>query len=155
MPGRDITRLLNSAVRVLLLLTCVIGCGTSLSAPAWSQEPAASTQSKPDASQQAPDKTSPAPAEQSKTEETKTAQDSTDQPKSDQSKSDQPKTDQPKTDQQTPEQQKKPSDEGIYVFHKEADEVLLHATVVDDKQHIITNLDRNAFSVFEDGKPQN
>jgi VWFA-related protein len=31
---------------------------------------------------------------------------------------------------------------------------MLHATVVDDKQHIITNLDRNAFTVFEDGKPQ-
>jgi VWFA-related protein len=123
----------------------VIGCGTRLSAPAWSQEPAASTQSKPDASKQAPDKSSSAPAEQSKTEDAKTAQDSTDQSKSDQ----------PKTDQQTPEQQKKPSDEGIYVFHKEADEVMLHATVVDDKQHIITNLDRNAFSVFEDGKPQN
>jgi Ca-activated chloride channel family protein len=35
------------------------------------------------------------------------------------------------------------------------DEVLLHATVVDDKQHIVTNLDRSAFTVFEDGKPQN
>ena len=35
------------------------------------------------------------------------------------------------------------------------DEVLLHASVVDDKQHIITTLDRNAFTVFEDGKPQN
>src|SRR5260370_39745728 len=31
---------------------------------------------------------------------------------------------------------------------------MLHATVVDDKQHIITNLDRTAFTVFEDGKPQ-
>ena len=32
---------------------------------------------------------------------------------------------------------------------------MLHATVVDDKQHIVTNLDRTAFSVFEDGKQQN
>ena len=32
---------------------------------------------------------------------------------------------------------------------------MLHATVVDDKQHIITNLDRGAFTVFEDGKQQN
>jgi len=31
----------------------------------------------------------------------------------------------------------------------------LHATVVDEKQHIVTDLDRKAFSVFEDGKPQN
>ncbi len=31
----------------------------------------------------------------------------------------------------------------------------MHATVVDDKQHIVTNLDRTAFTIFEDGKPQN
>ncbi len=135
MPGRDITRLLNSAVRVLLLLTCVIGCGTRMFAPAWSQEPAAQTQSKPDDSKQASDKSSPAQADQSKTDQSKTPQET--------------------TDQQKTEQQKKVDDEGIYVIHREADEVMLHATVVDDKQHIITNLDRNAFSVFEDGKPQN
>jgi len=43
---------------------------------------------------------------------------------------------------------------GVFVFRKDVDEVMLHATVVDDKQRIITNLDRNAFTVFEDGKPQ-
>jgi VWFA-related protein len=47
------------------------------------------------------------------------------------------------------------NDEGVFVFKKDVDEVLLHATVVDDKQHIVTNLDRSAFTVFEDGKPQN
>jgi len=31
---------------------------------------------------------------------------------------------------------------------------MLHATVVDDKQHLVTNLDRNAFAVFEGGKLQ-
>jgi Ca-activated chloride channel family protein len=50
----------------------------------------------------------------------------------------------------------KPSEEtGTFVIRKDVDEVLLHATVVDDKQHIVTDLDRQAFSVFEDGKPQN
>ena len=43
---------------------------------------------------------------------------------------------------------------GTYVIRKDVDEVLLHATVVDDKQHIITNLNRNDFTVLEDGKPQ-
>jgi Ca-activated chloride channel homolog len=43
---------------------------------------------------------------------------------------------------------------GTLVIRKDVDEVLLHATVIDDKQHIVTDLDRNAFSVFEDGKPQ-
>src|SRR5579859_1558563 len=47
------------------------------------------------------------------------------------------------------------NDQGVFVFKKDVDEVMLHATVVDDKQHIITSLDRGAFSVFEDGKPQN
>ncbi len=32
--------------------------------------------------------------------------------------------------------------------------MLLHATVIDDKQRIITDLGQNAFTVFEDGKPQ-
>jgi Ca-activated chloride channel family protein len=52
-------------------------------------------------------------------------------------------------------QQQAPDENGTYVIRKDVDEVLLHATVVDDKQHIVTNLDRNAFTIFEDGKPQN
>ncbi len=43
---------------------------------------------------------------------------------------------------------------GVFVFRKDVDEVMLHATVVDDKQRIITTLDRTAFTVLEDGKPQ-
>lgn len=46
------------------------------------------------------------------------------------------------------------SDSGTFVFRKDVDEVVLHATVVDDKQHIVTNLDKNDFSVFENGHPQ-
>jgi len=55
----------------------------------------------------------------------------------------------------TPSQQPSPDDTGTFVIRKDVDEVLVHATVVDDKQHIVTNLGRDAFSVFEDGKPQN
>jgi len=43
---------------------------------------------------------------------------------------------------------------GVFVMRAEVDEVVLHATVVDDHQHLITTLDRNAFSVFEDGQPK-
>jgi Ca-activated chloride channel homolog len=43
---------------------------------------------------------------------------------------------------------------GGFVFHADVQEVLLHATVIDDKQRLVTNLDKNAFSVFEDGKLQ-
>jgi len=46
------------------------------------------------------------------------------------------------------------SDQGVFVFKKDVDEVLLHATVIDDKQRIVTNLNRGDFTVLEDGKPQ-
>jgi len=53
------------------------------------------------------------------------------------------------------DQDKKLNDQGVFVFRKDVDEVLLNASVIDDKQHIVTTLDRGAFTVFEDGKPQN
>ncbi len=43
---------------------------------------------------------------------------------------------------------------GVFVFKKEVEEVILHATVVDQDRRLVTNLDRNAFSVFENGAPQ-
>jgi len=51
--------------------------------------------------------------------------------------------------------EQKLKDQGVFVFRKDVNEVMLHATVVDDKKHIITNLDRSAFTVYEDGKLQN
>jgi len=45
-------------------------------------------------------------------------------------------------------------DSGVFVFKKQVEEVVLHATVIDNKQHIVTNLDKNNFNVFEDGHPQ-
>jgi Ca-activated chloride channel homolog len=46
------------------------------------------------------------------------------------------------------------TDNGVFVFRKEVEEVTLNATVVDDKNRLITNLDRSAFSVFENNQPQ-
>ncbi len=43
---------------------------------------------------------------------------------------------------------------GGYLFRKKVEEVQLHATVLDQKQHLITNLGRDAFTIFEDGQPQ-
>jgi VWFA-related protein len=52
-------------------------------------------------------------------------------------------------------QQAPPTDDsGVFVFKKEVEEVVLHATVVDDKQHLITNLEKNAFTVYENNQPQ-
>ena len=46
------------------------------------------------------------------------------------------------------------ADSGVFVFRKQVDEVVLHATVVDDKKHIVTSLDKGDFNVYEDGRPQ-
>lgn len=43
---------------------------------------------------------------------------------------------------------------GVFVFRKNVDEVVLHATVVDNHQRLVTNLDRDAFTVYEDGQEQ-
>jgi Ca-activated chloride channel family protein len=51
--------------------------------------------------------------------------------------------------QSAPEQ-----DSGIFVFKKRVEEVILHATVVDEQRHLVPNLDRGTFSVFEGGVPQ-
>jgi Ca-activated chloride channel family protein len=40
------------------------------------------------------------------------------------------------------------------VFKKQVDEVVLHATVVDQHGQLAAHLDQKAFSVFEDGQPQ-
>src|SRR5262245_16990456 len=56
-------------------------------------------------------------------------------------------------DQSQPQGQEPTTEGGGFTFKAEAREVQLHATVVDDKQHMITNLDKAAFTVFEDGKP--
>ena len=53
-----------------------------------------------------------------------------------------------------PEGQEPDTTGGGFVFHSQAQEVVLHATVVDEKQHLITNLTRDSFQVFENGQPQ-
>ena len=108
MPGRDITRLPNKALRILFVLLCVSGTGCLLLLRPASSEAA------------------PTPGQSQSTAD--------------------------------PQDKPKPAeidDQGTFVIKTDVDEVMLHASVVDDKQRLVTNLDRAAFSVFEDGKPQN
>jgi Ca-activated chloride channel family protein len=51
-------------------------------------------------------------------------------------------------------QQPQTSDSGTFVFRKQVEEVVVHATVLDDKQRLVTNLDRGSFTIYEDGKTQ-
>ena len=46
------------------------------------------------------------------------------------------------------------NDNGVFVFKAEAREVVLHATVVDDRNHLVMNLDKPDFTVYENDKPQ-
>lgn len=43
---------------------------------------------------------------------------------------------------------------GRFVFKKEVEEVVLHATVVDEAGRLVTNLDRSAFSISHNGIPE-
>jgi VWFA-related protein len=147
MPGRDTTRLRNRAAS-LFLFTLVICAAVQLALPAWPQaaapQPAnqdASKPTPPPAAAPVPENAAPGPTqnEQNKPPKDTPAQD---------------KPTQAKPGQDKPAQESPASDQGVFVFRKDVDEVLLHASVVDDKQHIVTNLDRDAFTVYEDGKLQ-
>lgn len=43
---------------------------------------------------------------------------------------------------------------GGYVLRRDVEEVVLNATVLDENNHLVTTLDKNAFRVLEDGVPQ-
>ena len=54
-----------------------------------------------------------------------------------------------------PDGQQPEDDQGTaFVFKTEVREVILHATVVDEQRHLVTDLDRLAFTTFEDGAAQ-
>ncbi len=56
--------------------------------------------------------------------------------------------------QQTHGESQSSGDSGVFVFKKEVEEVVVHATVMDDKNHLVTNLDKSAFTVFENNQQQ-
>jgi Ca-activated chloride channel homolog len=127
MPGRDITRLRNSSARVLFLLLFVIWAGPQVAMPVRAQ----TAPSQNPASQSTPAQSTPAQGEAKPSAPSIASNPPAQEP-----------------------QDKNLNDQGVFVFHKDVDEVLLHATVQDDKNHIVTNLDRGAFTIFEDGKQQ-
>jgi Ca-activated chloride channel family protein len=127
MPGRDITRPRNRATRFLFLFTCVIAAALC-AVPARAQSASNQNPAKTDTSSSTPAQSAPAA----------------------------PQSPAAGSTQQTQEgREKSLNDQGVFVFKKDVDEVLLHATVQDDKNHIITTLEKTAFTVYEDGKPQN
>ena len=51
---------------------------------------------------------------------------------------------------QSPEEEQN----GIYVFKAKVEEVVLHATVLDEHQRMVTDLGKTDFTIYEDGVPQ-
>src|ERR1700681_3578588 len=59
------------------------------------------------------------------------------------------------TTQEPPSGQQPADDQSaVFVFKTQVREVILHATVVDAQRRLVTNLDRPAFTAFENGVPQ-
>lgn len=56
--------------------------------------------------------------------------------------------------QAAPPQAPEATDNGVFVFHAEAQEVTLHATVVDERNRLVTSLPKEDFTVFEDNVAQ-
>jgi Ca-activated chloride channel family protein len=66
----------------------------------------------------------------------------------------QPSQSSPAPSKTAQEQGQASSDSGVFVFKKEVEEVVVHATAMDDKNHLVTTLDKSAFTVFENNQQQ-
>jgi Ca-activated chloride channel family protein len=60
----------------------------------------------------------------------------------------------PSPQTQQPKEPAPSEDNGIFVFKKDVEEVVVHATVVDDKNRMVMNLPKTAFTIIENGQPQ-
>jgi Ca-activated chloride channel family protein len=124
MRGRDITRLPSKWTARVLLLFTLVICA-GIFLPLPAQTPSAPLPSEAQPEAK-PDPKSTPPHDQ---------------------KAPAHPTDHPTNDEEV-------NDQGVFVIRRDVDEVLLHATVIDDRQRLVTTLDRNSFTVFEDGQPQ-
>jgi Ca-activated chloride channel family protein len=123
----------RSSIFALLLILCT-------AAPLWAQSGQASSQQQPQTQQQqqpVQDLTPPSDAEAERAAPPPAAPNQpTDTTKV-------PTQAQPKTNPNDP-----------YKYVKNVEEVMLYATVVDPKNRMVSNLDKNSFSVYEDGQQQ-
>jgi len=137
MPGPDITRPKNKGVGYfIVVLSFTIWAGAALAAALAQSVPGSSGWVRSQVQSPAAPATSATPST------------SNDSQSSSGEKSPAPSGQQPSS------QQKNSEDSGTFVIRKDVDEVVLHATVVDERQRIVTDLDKNAFTITEDGKPQ-
>jgi len=143
----------NDRVLILLIALFFLTIGTGAQTTSPSNPPSATP---PQSQAPAPQTAQPAPPQQQSqpqspgTQGQQPAQQNSQNPET--APGQQPAQEQPAPG--TPAGQEPDISGGGFVFHSQAQEVVLHATVLDDKQHMITNLEKGAFTVLEDGKPQ-
>ncbi len=130
---------------VLLLGTWLIAQDSTAPAPT---PQSSGTQTAPQQAQPAPQQTQPSPGQNPPA--------AGQNPQDQEAPAPTPAPNQPGDTVQVPQQGTPPSSSNndVFVFKKEVDEVTLHASVVDDHFRPITDLTKNDFTVFEDGKPQ-
>jgi Ca-activated chloride channel family protein len=154
MPGPDITRLKNKTAGYFILFSWAIWAGAlvaALTLPVVGHAGRKASQVQSEPAQPA----ASAPAVASKGSQSGAAAlPATSNPESSPPPASPPQTSPTQTGPSQTSPPKSTEDNGTFVIRKNVDEVLLHATVVDDRQRIVTDLDKSAFTVFEDGKPQ-
>src|SRR5437764_9102908 len=139
-------------------LACVLAINLLIAGSAWAQtQPATTPAGEPNARQsQGQPQGSPAqnaPAQSAPAQGSTPAQTPASPSQGQQT---QPGQRQPKGQQNPGHSPQGPSanDNGVFVFHATAQEVTLHATVVDERNRLITNLAKGDFAVFENSQPQ-
>jgi Ca-activated chloride channel homolog len=138
---------LSRPAKLLLVPAVIILISTS-----WAQTPSPSTPQTAPAASSGNQTNQQAPAPSTTAQPPRTESPSAEPPAGQNDASPQ----QPVSDGQEPAiQESGTSDQsGMFVFKKQVEEVVLHATVVDEQRHIVPGLDRSAFTVLENGVPQ-
>src|SRR5256885_1297353 len=139
-------------------LACVLAISLLIAVSAWAQtQPTTAPGAQPNATQtQGQPQGSPAqnaPAQSAPAQGSTPAQTPASPSQGQQT---QPGQGQPQGQQNPGQSPQGPSanDNGVFVFHATAQEVTLHATVVDERNRLITNLAKGDFAVFENSQPQ-
>ena len=139
-------------------LACVLAISLLIAGSAWAQtQPATTPGAQPNATQtQGHPQGSPAqnaPAQSAPAQGSTPAQTPASPSQGQQT---QPGQGQPQGQQNPGQSPQGPSanDNGVFVFKAYAQEVTLHATVVDERNRLITNLGKGDFAVFENSQPQ-
>jgi Ca-activated chloride channel homolog len=148
MPKLGTMLLRNRFASVLVLGLSVVGL-------AWAQtQPATTPRTQPSAAQgQAQQPSQAAPAQNAPAQTSPPRQTPANPAETQQATPGQGQAPSSQSPAQTP-QGPSSNDNGVFVFHAVAQEVTLHATVVDERNRLITNLAKDDFSVFENSQPQ-